>query len=89
MGTGINFCKYPANYDFLSEEEEREILDYLNEGDDWRDHLTDEKKAYVAELQCDRGIACEYDWAGHRGEWFLATIDDAEMEDDWRWQCSD
>ena len=84
----MDWDNYPANYDFLTDAEKDEILGYLNSGEGWVDHVTVEKKAYADELQ-ERGIAARYSWAGHRGQWFLATIDDAELEDDWRQQCRD
>ena len=88
MDMMMDWDNYPLNYDFLSDEEKNEILGYLNSGNSWQDHLAPEKKAYANALQ-GRGIAARYDWAGHRGQWFLATLNDAEMEEDWRIQCSD
>lgn len=41
------------------------------------------------ELLEEMGIFVEYNWAGHRGEWILATYADAEMEEDWQFQCAD
>lgn len=35
------------------------------------------------------GIMAEYNWAGHRREWILATYADAEMEENWQFQCAD
>lgn len=84
----VDCGKYPDNYDFVSDAEKNEILDYLNSGSDWHEHLANEKKAYVADLET-RGIYAEYNWIGHRDQWFLATSSDAEAEEDWRWQCAD
>ena len=84
----MDWENYPNNYDFLAEGEASEILSYLNAGSTWQELLSPEKKAYARQLQ-ERGIAARYGWAGHRGEWFLATVRDAEMEEDWRFQCAD
>lgn len=35
------------------------------------------------------GIYIEYDWAGHRGEWFFPDEAAAEAQEDWLWQCAD
>lgn len=35
------------------------------------------------------GIYIEYDWAGHRGEWFFPTYNDALGYEDFLFQCSD
>lgn len=35
------------------------------------------------------GIYIEYDWAGHRGEWFFPDYDDALGYEDFLFQCSD
>ena len=34
------------------------------------------------------GIYIEYDWAGHRGEWFFPDYADAEAQEDWMFQCA-
>lgn len=35
------------------------------------------------------GIYIEYDWAGHRGEWFFPDYADAEAQEDYLIQCAD
>lgn len=53
------------------------------------------EKALYAEMRAVKdylskvGIKVEYNWTGHRREWFFATYYDAEMEDDWHSQCAD
>ena len=57
-------------------------------GIEWERALTAEihtVKDYLSKV----GIKIEYGWAGHRGEWFFATYEDAEMEEDWIFQCTD
>lgn len=35
------------------------------------------------------GIYIEYDWAGHRGEWFFPDYADAEAQEDWLFSVAD
>lgn len=35
------------------------------------------------------GIYIEYDWAGHRGEWFFPDYADAEAQEDWLFSVVD
>lgn len=35
------------------------------------------------------GIYIEYDWAGHRGEWFFPDYADAEAQEDWLFAVAD
>ena len=85
----MDWENYPDNYDFLSEQEKKRILDYLNVGEKYcEERHNQERIGYVRELERG-GIAARYDWAGDRGAWILADQERAEMEWDWRWQCSD
>lgn len=33
------------------------------------------------------GVMMEYGWVGHREEWFMATAYDAELQDDYLYDC--
>lgn len=81
----IEIEKYPSNYNFISKREYKEILNKLNSGEDTFSH---EKRDYAKSLE-ERGIYAEYNWPGHRKQWILATYYDAEMYEDWLYQCSD
>lgn len=35
------------------------------------------------------GIYIEFDWAGHRGEWFFPDYADAEAQEDWLFSVAD
>ena len=35
------------------------------------------------------GIYIEFDWAGHRGEWFFPDYADAETQEDWLFSVAD
>lgn len=77
----MDLSLYPDNYDFLSEEEKNDILDYMND-----DTIpVEDKHAYAQELEND-GIMVGFDWAGDRGKWILVDYWRAEKEEDWRWQ---
>lgn len=41
---------------------------------------------YLLEELC---IYIEFDWPGHRGEWFFPDYADAEAQEDWIFQCAD
>lgn len=87
----MDYENYPDNYDFLSDEEYNEILDYLNEGEPGYEdgqRCSQEHRDYAHELQ-QRGIAARYDWSGDRRQWILADYARAEAEEDWWWQCAD
>lgn len=91
----IDWSKYPANYDWLNEEEKNEILEYLNVGDDnWKNReirYNEERREYARKLYEERGIAVEWNWSGHtcRGRWILVDQWRAEEEWDWMLQCAD
>lgn len=94
----INPSDYPANYDWLSEEDKEIILKCANTLlQDIKDKNTPEfmkewakeqlKIVYYACL--DNNIRLAYNWSGHRNQFILATELDAEMEQDWQFQCAD
>ena len=37
----------------------------------------------------EASIFLEYNWVGHRGEWFFPSYEDALAEEDWCFQCAD
>lgn len=37
----------------------------------------------------EASIFLEYDWVGHRREWFFPSYEDALAEEDWCFQCAD
>lgn len=86
--------------ELLSESEQKEVLDYCKElfdkamsaalagddetADDYRLQLHTWMNFYER-----LGIFIEYNWVGHRREFFFATDDDAWFQEDWIWQCAD
>jgi hypothetical protein len=40
-------------------------------------------------LLAELGIYIDYDWAGHRGEWFFPDYADAEAQEDWLFSVAD
>lgn len=84
----MDWGSYPDNYDFLTDDEKNEILEYLNGPDDYNERFSEERRRYANDLQ-DRGIAVRWNWAGDRNKWILVDQFRAEMEWDWRWQCSE
>lgn len=97
---------FPADYDWLTQEQQEGILRAVKEYRDhatnlWRDYQsrkgTDESEYFRQAWHRAEGIACEidrflldvlnihveYGWCGHRGEYFLATYNDAVAENDY------
>ncbi|HAU85760.1 MAG TPA: hypothetical protein DCW90_09720 [Lachnospiraceae bacterium] len=71
---------YPIDYPWLTKSEINSLLTDFDEmtfieACKWQDKLM------------KIGIFMEYDWIGHRDEWFLATRADAEAEEDYRYSC--
>jgi hypothetical protein len=44
--------------------------------------------SFMQELEAIN-IFVEYDWVGHRREWFFPSYEDALAEEDWHFQCAD
>ena len=97
---------FPANYDWLTQEQQESILRAVKQYNDyaeklWQDYQrhkdTDESEYYRQAWHRANDIACaigefllnvlnihvEYSWCGHRGEYFLATYEDAVSENDY------
>lgn len=47
-----------------------------------------ELQYFVRKLE-EENIFVEYDWVGHRREWFFPSYEDALAEEDWHFQCAD
>lgn len=71
---------YPIDYRWLTQ---NEINWLLTDFDEMGFLEACEKRDELVEY----GIYMEYDWVGHREEWFLATRADAEKEFDYRCSC--
>ena len=81
----IDVSVYPSNYNFISKREYEEILKKLNSGEDF---FSLENRDYAKSLE-ERGIFARYGWPGNRRKWILATYQDAELYEDYMFQCAD
>ena len=102
----INEDEYPQNYDWLSQQQQDAILDYITDGAEYAQHwwrmycehkneddadiykkiwkeVEDELDAISHFLDVVLWIKVEYNWCGHRNEYFLAAYNDAVAENDY------
>lgn len=94
----IDISEYPLNYDFLSEEEKTAILEHANGtlkiirnenlSELMRDTVRRNLIGFLSVCEID-GIKVVYDWFGHPNQFSLATMQDADMQQDWYFQCAD
>lgn len=66
----------------VSEHDKKLITDSLNA-------CHGEGKDKCLRLLRQSGMMPAYSWIGHRGEYFYPTWMDAEMMQEWRYQCMD
>ena len=79
----IPVWQYPASYErILATEERIRLIAWFKTA-----HVSFADKRKMQDELSKRGIMVEYDWVGHRGEWFLATEYDAERQDDYICCC--
>lgn len=99
MSMFIDETEYPQNYDWLTPEQQKAVLDYINMLDDTEMEFfkvfqhTDTfermwreaaaKKDAAIDAYAAIGIKVEFGWIGHRSEYFLATYIDAFREQDY------
>jgi hypothetical protein len=103
----INENDYPKNYDWLTQEQQDNIVAYMNElreqvmwafkksrSNKYPDNQHREFYENTYQSLGNRewgaiyafesiGIKLEYSWAGHNGQYILATYDDAVAENDY------
>lgn len=77
------FEDYPVNYEHVPFSERMRILVKFKNNDF---PSYEAMIAYRDELE-SRNIFVEYGWVGHRDEWFLATMYDACMQEDYVMSC--
>ncbi len=75
---------YPTNYDDIDFGVKMRILARFKLNDFFS---YSEKIRFQDMLREDQGIFVEYNWVGHRDEWFLATAYDAQMQEDYLASC--
>lgn len=84
--------EYPNNYDWMTESQKRILL---SEYKYVRKMAVDGNLKYVDYLRELNtvleilNIHIEYNWVGHRGEYFLATYDDAFVQEEWLFAASE
>lgn len=103
MGVNIYPENYPHNYDWLTDKQKDDILQWFNSkmsvlemarknsmfqvrdiaqaGHQQSVMMTNQIRA-AQEILEKLNIHIEFDWIGHRNEWFLATSQDAEMQEE-------
>lgn len=84
--------EYPNNYDWMTESQKQKLLaEYAHVREKAiNGHLR--FVDYLRELNTVLeilNIHIEYDWVGHRGELFLATYNDALMQEEWLFAASE
>jgi hypothetical protein len=99
MSMFIDETEYPQNYDWLTPEQQKAVLDHINMLDDTEmeffkafqhtdtfERLWREaavRKNAAIDAYAAIGIKVEFGWIGHRSEYFLATYADAFREQDY------
>lgn len=74
--------EFPYGYGNIPYSVQQKILNWFNNSG-----ATSMEKRIVIDFLSDMEIYVGYGWVGHRGEYFLATYDDALAQEEFNYTC--